>query len=230
MIKVESARLKQKTVHLKLSEILSLEVDPNVINKAIRKEFKVGNDILQDEAFFEWFVIGGDWDAKYELFKNERNFSEIVDLIEYQGDFRNSESYSRCVLELQSETPQKGFNGLPFQTIKDIDDTFMFYLELISSMGKNGYLPQEQLPNPKNDADIGVAISSTGELFHFRTGHHRLAIAQLLKLPRVKVSVQLVHQNWLENPGKEGGLAGKTGILAMMREKIREFDDKYSSE
>jgi hypothetical protein len=230
VIKVESARLNQKFAHLKLGEILILEVEPNVIKKTIRKEFQVGNDMMQNKAFFKWFVIGGDWDTKYNLFQDERNFCEIIDLIEFQDDFRNSNSYNRCILELQNGIPQKGFNGLPFEKTKDIDDTFIFYLELISSMKINGYLPQKQLSNPKHDSDIGVAISSTGELFHFRTGHHRLAIAQLLNLPTVTVSVQIVHQNWLERKSNIDSSVGETSILATMREKIKEVDETSPSE
>ena len=230
MINVESARLNQKYAHLKLGELLSLEVEPNVIKKTICKEFKVGNDMMQNKAFFKWFIVGGDWDTKYNLFQDERNFCEIIDLIEFQDHFRNSNSYRRCVLELQKGIPQKGFDGLPFEKIKDIDDTFAFYLKLISAMKKNGYLPQKQLSKPKHDSDIGVAISSTGELFHFRTGHHRLAIAQLLNLPTVTVSVQIVHHNWLEKKSIVDSSVGKTGIIGTLRGKIKEIDETAPSE
>lgn len=231
MIKIESARLKQKTVQLRLSRFLNFDVDPTVIQKTIRKEFKVANDLLQNVAFFEWFVIGGNWDTKYGLFRDERNYSEILDLVLFKNSFRNSKSYNRCVVEWQNGTPQKGFDGLPFQKIEDIDDTFDYYLNLISSMTANGYVPQKQIPNLKNDCDIGVAISSTGELFHFRTGHHRLAIAQILNLSSVRVSVQLVHQNWLWSKGHARNGEGKdAGILSTIREKIREIDETTSGE
>jgi len=47
------------------------------------------------------------------------------------------------------------------------------------------------------DADIGIAIDRNGEILHFRKGHHRLMIAHQLNVPTIRVSVELVHTNWL---------------------------------
>ncbi len=229
MIKVESVRLEQEKAHLELGESLSIDINPRLIVKSIRKEFKVGNDLLQNKQFFKWFVVGGDWDINYELFSKERNYGEILDLINYDSEFRSSLSYKRCVSELHAGVPQKGFDGIPFKSKEDVENTFNYYLKLISSMRESGYLPQKLLLSSKEDSDIGIAISSTSEIFHFRTGHHRLAIAQLLNIPKVRAKVQIVHPTWLSSGGKNPVTGSLNGILDSLRLKIREIDESDSS-
>jgi hypothetical protein len=229
MINVESVRLDQEMVHSELGEWLSVDINPRLIAKSIRKEFKVGNDFLQNRQFFRWFVVGGDWDTNNELFNKERNYAEILDLINYESEFRSSPSYKRCVSELQAGFPQKGFDGIPFKSKEDVENTFNYYLELISSMRENGYLPQKILLSSKKDSDIGIAISSTSEFFHFRTGHHRLAIAQLLNIPTVRAKVQIVHPTWLSSKGRDPVASGLNDILEGLKLKIREIDELHSS-
>ena len=48
------------------------------------------------------------------------------------------------------------------------------------------------------DGDIGVAIAASGQLLHFRNGHHRIMIAKQLGIQKVHVSVEVVHADWLQ--------------------------------
>jgi len=225
MISIQSQRLLQTSVHTKLGDLLSFEINPNRISKTILKEFFVGNDWLQNRAFFDWFIVGGDWDVKTGLFRQERNFKEILDLFDHGKYFRDSFSYKKCVLEWQRGIPQKDYRGNHFREIQDIDDTFSYYLGLIESMKENGYVPQEFLNKTGQERDIGVAISSSAEPFHFRTGHHRLAIAQILQLPSIRVHVHFVHHNWIASGAKSQSSDLDRDKLEIIREKIRAIDD-----
>jgi hypothetical protein len=49
----------------------------------------------------------------------------------------------------------------------------------------------------RSDDNVGVAIDASGNLVHFRTGHHRLMIAQQLGVLKVPVVVRVVHAAWL---------------------------------
>lgn len=73
---------------------------------------------------------------------------------------------------------------------------------LISSVRKHGIktlTPDEIFPDDSwfPDRNIGLAITSGGDIVHYRKGHHRLAIAQQLKLARVPVEVLLVSAEFL---------------------------------
>ena len=49
------------------------------------------------------------------------------------------------------------------------------------------------------DEEVGIAIGADGELLHFRKGHHRMALAKQLGIPRLDIELHLVHSDWLRN-------------------------------
>jgi hypothetical protein len=229
MLEVTSYRHRQEAVKQILNEELSFEVNPLSLTKTIKKEFEVNNDLLQNQVFFEYFVVGGKWDLDYGHFREERNFLEMKDLVDFGSRFRESGSFKRSIKELEDNRPQKDHGGLFFKSIKDVEKSFEYYLELISKMRSKGYVSQNQLTGGKPDSEIGVAISRNSELFHFRTGHHRLAIAQLIKLPSVKVTVHLVHENWVHNRLKLSNRSDILSSLQNIQEKVVEIDESATS-
>jgi hypothetical protein len=199
MIYIEDCRLPQEEAFSILGDSIVLSIDPSKITKLIKKECLVGNDWLPQKPFFEYFVVGGDWDKNYGEVKSDRNYQEICDLIKYGHAFRKSDTYAMCVDELKNGFPQKGVHGFPFKTEADIDETFNYYLNLIQTMKAYGYRPILETSKPTPERHIGVSIAPSGEFFHFRTGHHRLAIANQIGLKSVLVHVHFVHSKWAEN-------------------------------
>ena len=62
-------------------------------------------------------------------------------------------------------------------------------------MRREGYRSQRELGT--GEAEIGVAIGRGGEPLRFRKGGHRLALARLLELRRITVSVRFAHPDWV---------------------------------
>ncbi len=191
----EDYRITQAHARGFLGNSTSLVVNPTMITRQIKKTEEVNNDILQPRPFFEYFIVGGDWDVDFDYFHNDRNFKEMLELHRFREEYKETYSYRVNVEEYLTGIPQKDHRGVPFESISAIDACYEYYLSLIESMEMRGYMPFRD-PG-KEDVDIGLAITSEGGLFHFRTGHHRLAIAKILKLPIVKATVHLVHSAWV---------------------------------
>lgn len=205
MLTLADTRLDQRAVADSLGDALIFAADPSQINKLIKKECPVSNDWLQQKAFFDYFIVGGDWDRDFSLVRDDRNYLEIVELLTYREAFRSSPSYARCVTEIRQGTAQKGIHGVPFATAADVDETFTFYLDLIDDMRRRGYQSILQTTKPSPERHIGVGVAQDGELFHFRTGHHRLAIAKQIGLKSVLVHVHCVHSDWARTAVKAHG-------------------------
>lgn len=216
MIRLEHCSFSQAEAISQLGDSLVFSVDPSMITKLVKKECQVGNDWVPQRPFFENFIVGGDWDKDFGAVKLDRNFLEIGDLLKYGQEFRKSNSYATCVDELRRGIPQKGVHGNAFETEADIDETFTYYLNLIDAMRLYGYKPILETTKRSPERHIGVCIASSGELFHFRTGHHRLAIAKQIGLKSVLVHVHCVHSTWVENAILEYGVKTISAIRAKL--------------
>lgn len=80
----------------------------------------------------------------------------------------------------------------------DIEKYFHFLNYVYNDIRCRGYKTQEELGNPDRK-EVTVYIDRNGE-FHKQqgTGHHRLAIARLLKLQYLPVHIQGVHFKWAQ--------------------------------
>jgi hypothetical protein len=221
VIRAEQCRLPQAQALLTLADVIVFRVDPAKITKLIRKDCLIGNDWVPQKPFFEYFVVGGNWDTDYEEVRGDRNYREISALMKYGEKFRESDAYTLCVDELRRGVPQKSVHGVHFKTEQEIDETFSYYLKLISSMRENGYLPILQTSKKTPEQHIGIGIAPSGEFFHFRTGHHRLAIAKQIGLKSVLVHVHFVHSKWADGAVLEYGL-DELGAIRMALNSLRE--------
>lgn len=199
MDELDKAHINQKYAKSLLGDNLIFKINPSHIKKQVRKEYLVGNDWLQHKQFFDYFLIGGCWDKDCTLIENDRNYIEMKELSIFRERFRESQAYINCVRELYDGRPQKGYDGNYFNSILDIDNTFTYYLDLIDSMTLGGYIQELALKKSADECHIGVAIGRTGELFHFRTGHHRLAISKLLNLKSIFIQIHCVHDRIFNN-------------------------------
>lgn len=224
MVMLTEYRIDQSVASFELGDDLVFRVDPNSIRKLIKKECLIGNDWLQQKPFFDFFIVGGDWDLDFSLVENDRNFIEMKELIEVRGDFKSSNARRICVEELQAGCPQKGIDGTHFKSIADVDESFSFYLDLIYSMESVGYLPVLTTRKCENEHHIGVGVARDGELFHFRTGHHRLAIGRLLNLNSVMVHVHCVHSQWAAKAVAEYGGTELEAIKFSIKRLAKEME------
>ncbi len=205
-----------------LGDSVVFSVDPSRITKQLKKECLVGNDWVPQKPFFEYFVVGGNWDLDYGEVNQDRNFQEISDLLEYGHEFRKSATYATCIEELKRGVPQKGVHGAPFETEADIAETFTYYLNLIEDMRAHGYRSILETTKRTPERHIGISIAPSGEIFHFRTGHHRLAIAKQIGLKSVLVHVHCAHSRWVENAMREHGVDEINAIKLALNELSKE--------
>lgn len=194
MFAIRQGKLKTEKARHVFGSDLNMWINPKIIIKSIKKDTVVKNDIMQRKYFFNNFIVGGKWDLDNEYFCNDRNFTEICELFYFKEDYEHSPSYSRYLIDLNEGKSIKDHKGKRIESIEAVDEMYRYYLNLIELM-KFGY--REKIDDDNVFDEIGVAISSKSEFFHFRTGHHRLSIAKMLQLDRVKVSVHIVHSNWV---------------------------------
>jgi hypothetical protein len=191
-----AGRIPQIIADSYFGDLLMFESHPQKIEKVIFKNNIVDGDPMQEKIFFEKFVVDGEWDLNYGNFNNERNYREMSDLVTFGHKVAESPSYEEYRRDLRNGIFLKDHNGIRMYSLDQVDEYFKYYHNLIRTMSRDGYVPKRNFPETKIDTDIGVAISRSGELFHFKTGHHRLAIAKLLNLDSVNVKVHLVHDLW----------------------------------
>jgi hypothetical protein len=194
---IRNARYFQLEVHPIIQSIGPIMVRPNSIQKVVPKTELVNHDLLQDIVFFTYFVIGGSWDLKSNVFNEDRDFILIKDLHEYGAAYQESDSYSRNVKEVNAGKGLKGFDKKAMRTIDDVKKTFEYYLELIRIIQYAGY--ENNRKTHENRDNVGVVIDRNGNFQHFRTGHHRLAISKILGLEWIPVTVHAVHEEWVFN-------------------------------
>ncbi len=140
------------------------------------------------------FILGGSWDIEAMNFAEGESCATMTDLFVNCCDFRQTDRYRRFHARLVCGDPVK-HRGDYLRTEHGLENYFRRYYEIFEDMKTNGYKSQRELGG--NDQEIGVAIGRKGNILHFWTGQHRLAMAKILGLETVPVVVHLVHYRWL---------------------------------
>lgn len=138
------------------------------------------------------FLADGDWDKELENSTNSGTYKRLSLL------YNDGKKYDKSgFFDLMNKYNQKGkpfnFNGL----ILDNDDKINFYVDycvdIFESMRTIGF------DNKKCRSGIGVAVTRERALVKTSNGRHRLAIAQLLKTPKIFIQITNVHSDLLVN-------------------------------
>lgn len=189
----------QSEAHLALGDLIYTSLQPNIIRRQITKTCSVNGDLLQPKEFFDYFAVGGNWHQHASNFNQDHDYLQIKDIFDYRNDFKKSPSYRSQVQKLSNAEPQKDYLGMPILTEQQLQKTFQYYLDLLTDIEANGFDANKPSLKENGDDAIGVALTPSFEFFHFRTGHHRLAIAQILNLLRVPVKIHLIHLSLIGN-------------------------------
>ena len=118
----------------------------------------------------------------------------MVDMFVNHRKCRDTILYKRYLSRATCGRPEV-YKGNVLDSAAALDTHFERFAYIFSNIQTGGYKSQVALA--AKDDEIGVVIGRDGELLHFRTGHHRLAFAKILKIPEVPVQVHLVHRQWL---------------------------------
>tara|TARA_B100001964_G_scaffold237414_1_gene300913 strand:+ start:290 stop:1033 length:744 start_codon:yes stop_codon:yes gene_type:complete len=191
---------------------LRLEVDPRTIALAVPKVYVAEGNRIWPRRFF---VLNGEWERETELFSETLAAVEMAGLIG-AGDITTSKTYRGLITLMEKGQPRQ--HGARFvNSVVAIGEYCQTYVEIYEDMCANGY--RAAGPEDRVNGEIGVAVGRDGTLFHFRKGHHRLALAQRANLERAVATVRLVHSEWLrgwiDQTGKAPHAAAATGLATL---------------
>ena len=146
-------------------------------------------------------VFGGNWDVEDKREIEEYLSSYIYSRTIYQI-FRDglSPEDSDQFQEMEALVSQGQCDVWQARACQSREDIIKYFDQLKTTyeeIKNEGYLTQEELGHGHWYDEIKVYIDRNGEIHKQQAaGHHRLAMARLLKLPAVPVLILGVHRNW----------------------------------
>jgi hypothetical protein len=144
-------------------------------------------------------IIDGDWDTrcKQPIDTYLRSYTyglSIHELVVEGRPYIETTQYSQMVEQLK-----RGDNPKGCASIAEIDAYFDRLQRACWMIRTEGYKSQTELDTGLPDDEIMVYVDRNGELQKQQgSGHHRLAIARLLKVQHVPVCIRGIHRRWVE--------------------------------
>jgi len=139
-----------------------------------------------------WPIRRGFWDRFVTDFSKHATFREVEALLAADLDYERLPSFQTALRQLRdndrARLPQLRRNRT-FTSEREVRSHFEDVAGLIASIREHGY----QLDHA---GGIGLGIGRHGQLIKLKHGHHRLAVAQLLGVERVRFRVIAVHPRW----------------------------------
>ena len=158
------------------------------------------------------FIVTGDLSSHVIPFAAHQTAQEVGQVMAAGLDYRATEIYADMVESAEHGT-LKGWLGRPRRTTAAVDAYFDYIVCLIHSIERYGVLSRRHLGDEhrrmlpdyaikrNREFDIGCTVGPNGEVWMFRSGHHRLAVAFGLGIPEVPVEVHAVHWQWIRQRG-----------------------------
>ena len=165
--------------------LISLEMNPQHIVKR-SQEFR---PTPQTE------VMDGDWDSwsntfedSVDFFSSFKQLLETRDIDDESTDslpaWRETSYYNRVAKLIDDGQRSWGCN-----TRDQLDERCLGLEKLYRDMRDNGWVDGEELDR------VGINISRDGEVL-FNNGRHRLVMAKLLGLEKIRVNINVIHAEW----------------------------------
>ncbi|WP_200172917.1 hypothetical protein [Ectothiorhodospira shaposhnikovii] len=167
-------------------ETTLIEVNPGMIR---RRLVKAGD--LPRNRRKKFFLRDEDhWDVAE--FSESYQYRLIKEIWHHRDDLGAAPLYQSLLEDIQRGD---GFQRGGRQRFALTDEAALIhymttYLDIMRDIAENGY---------RADAgpdELGVAIAGDGELMKYSSGKHRLAMAQVLGIPRIPVRICRIHQGW----------------------------------
>jgi hypothetical protein len=152
---------------------------------------------------FKGRVIGGDWDRLEKRFCDLDIYRAFADVCVKGRPWTETFFYQNALEELAAGQVLWGC-----RTREEFDRRCEQLEDLFDVIRREGYKSQAELMqarrtyNPMQaDEEVIVSIGRRGDLL-FSDGAHRLAIANLLEIPRIPVKIAVRHPGWVETGGE----------------------------
>jgi len=148
-------------------------------------------------------IKAGNWDTFSYRFDTLTIYQAIVDRINKNTPWRQSEFFDECMRDIKNGRVLWGcHNDI------QLDGRLNFVDKIIENMTENGYcsgadvcLPGEDgtvlAKHPEFSDEVTINIGRSGDFF-FQDGRHRLAIAKALKIEKISVKILVRHTLWHE--------------------------------
>lgn len=205
--------------------------EPDSIREWSRRKLPNHHNVLKKSGM----IIDGDWDTRGE-FKEAESYdrSYYLDLVYNDIKFEESLFYKSMENHFVAGIPWEETNyiqeiygilekrgtvtwGGVRSTRKEILSRAAQIDQLYESMANEGYKTQRELGSTKREQienEVIVDIDRAGELL-LVDGKHRLALAKILDIDSIKITVMAVQEKWVDKTGLKQCLTSNTNILSL---------------
>jgi hypothetical protein len=219
VIRAWLARQLRDPLRQQLGEQLLIEVPPAAVADYALPPYvrhkRVRHPLLKrlwrKNPLYRWIaaraplLLSGDWDREAQPFRQMPTYVFLADLQACAFEYRRTAYFQQLLNDLHAGRG-RSYKGLKLDSEQALDRLFEGYVRVFRSMAAEGYRADLAA-----DA-ICVMVGRDGRLIKEEKGRHRLAIAQLVGVPRVPVLVRHIHPDWLVALGEGGVAPSATGI------------------
>ncbi|MBB6450425.1 hypothetical protein HNR44_002408 [Geomicrobium halophilum] len=180
-----------------------------------RAESRIGKD----------FIFDGDWDLEDQQPINQYldNFiytKTAKQLLQEGLPYYETEQYQEMKQIIQHRD-YKNWRARSCKTEEDIQAYFNSLHNIYSDINKSGFKTQRDLGNKGKLDEICVFIDRNGEIHKQQgSGQHRLAIAKMLNVSTIPVTIRGVHRAWGVRAYKENNKDIITAINHKIEKEI----------
>lgn len=185
---IERAGLPRRSMEKKYKDILSLEIEPGLMNNLASFKNK-----RQRRRMYNRFILDGQWDLHTREFNKTFRYLFLSDIWEHRCDLTQSRRYAELMKRCEQGKPYRSYHkGVYLNTGEKIHTFLKIYLTFMEQIQQHGYDPALT-----NDP-LGIALGRNGNIIKINKGLHRLAMAQIVGLEKIPVKIRAVHRLWWE--------------------------------
>ncbi len=196
---LEQQGLPRRSLESALGERLDLEIDPRRLVRGF--SYPDGfPDRLERRKASNLFLWEGDWDRPRHYLADSGHVRFIQDIWRHRLAPEESDTFQQLEASRLSGNPMRSHHrGMLLDSRERILEYLRLYLLYMEDMACFGF------DAGAGKDRLGVAVDRRGQLIKINKGLHRLAMAQVLGLPRITVRVRSVHRAWWDEQTRDCG-------------------------
>ncbi|QTF92569.1 hypothetical protein [Halomonas sp. BM-2019] len=206
---LEAQGLPRRSLETALAERLDLTVEPRRLVRGF--SYPAGfPDRLARRKASNLFLWDGDWDLPRHYLVDSGRTHFMQDLWRHRLAPEQSTAFQQLQARAEQGDPLRSHHrGLLLDSRERILEYLRLYLLYMEDMACFGF------DAGAGKDRLGVAVDRHGRLIKINKGLHRLAMAQVLGVPRVTVRVRSVHRRWWE--AQTAGAGGDEALERLAR-------------
>jgi len=187
-----------------------------VKTEEIKQFFSPSHKARKNQFFLEGFRPG-ELNSMDQMYDSNMNYRAVFQLFEEKKPLREVDQYAFYAdnIEKKGSHTRSGDRD-EFHSLEDVNAYFDVLRSVFETVRDEGFKCQEDLGN-HHERDPGVVIGEHGEIIKSNGGNHRFAIARILQIETIPVSVRAVHRNWVRDCSKRYGCDPYNAILQGIR-------------